>query len=198
MAIITDGTGTSGYSGKVDGNNRFHTRSVTSQENQSATKSGRSFNVNTGEITLTDANETPVLYLKNNEDEDLIITAIAGGLGPTTGGSGGIPKIIIEKNPTAGTIVSGATAVDIKSNRNFTSPKELTADAYKGATGLTMTGGSDHLLIYQTSNGRLFAGIDEVLPKGASIGVKFTPQSGNTSQTIYIALICHIQDDKES
>lgn len=190
---IRDGSG-SGFLAKVNGNLRLYTNSVTVSEDQQATKIGNSYNINTGVITLTSANDTPILYVKNNETQDLHITAIAVGLSPSTGGSGGIPKITVVRGPTAGTIVSNATAVDINSNRNFGSSNTLTVDAYKGATGNTMTGGEDHLILFQTSNGRLFATIDEVLPKGATIGIKFDPQAGNTSQDVYAALICHLED----
>jgi len=60
-----------------------------------------------------------------------------------------------------------------------------------------MTDGVDHLLLYQTTSGRLFAEIDEILPTGASIGVKVDPQASNTSMDVYVALICH-QEDTEN
>lgn len=189
--------GDSGSIAKVDSNNRLHIQAVTTPEEWNANKNGRAFNINTGIITLTDAADTPILYVKNSNDLDLHVSAIAVGVGPSTGGSGGIPKITIIRNPTAGTTISNANAVDINSNRNYGSTNTLTSVvAYKGATGETMTDGDDHILFFQTSSGRLFAGIDEVIPKGGSIGVKFDPQASNTSQDVYCALICH-QDDEE-
>lgn len=193
---IKDGTGT-GNLAKVNANSRLYTSSVSIDENLQATKNGNSYNINTGTITLTDDTQTPVLYVKNNEEQSLHISAIAVGLGPTTGGSGGIPVITIIRNPTAGTIVSGATAVDMEGNRNYGSSNTLSVAAYKGATGNTMTDGEDHILMYQTTSGRLFASIDELLPTGSSIGVKITPQSSNTSMDVYAALICHIEDANE-
>jgi hypothetical protein len=192
---VQDGTGR-GYHAKVDANFRLHTQAVTDTAEQAANREGDAYNINTGVITLTNATETPVLYVKNNEVRDLHIRAIAVGVGPTTGGSGGIPKITVIRNPTAGTIITSTpTDVDINTNRNFGSSNTLTVDAYKGATGDTMTDGDDHLILFQTNSGRLFATIDEVLPTGTSIGVKFAPQSGNTSQDVYCALICYLDDD---
>lgn len=197
MAKIEDGIG-AGALAKVSGTNRLYTSAVSTTENEQATKTGRSFNINTGVITLTDAADTPVLYLKNNEIGSLHITAIAIGVGPSSGGSGGIPKITVIRNPTTGTIVSSTpTDVDIISNRNYGSAATLTVDAYKGATGDTMTNGEDHIIFFQTSNGRLFATIDEVLERGNSIGIKFDPQASNTSQDVYAALICHLEDSNE-
>lgn len=196
MSIIHDGTGT-GQQAKVDANNRLHVQSVSVPAEWNANKNGTAFNLNTGVITLTDSVETPVMYVKNNNETDLHITAIAVGLGPSTGGSGGIPKITVVRNPTTGSIIETTpTDIDINSNRNFGSSSTLTIDAYKGATGDTMTDGTDHIIFFQTSNGRLFATIDEVLPKGSSMGVKVDPQPSNTSQDVYAALICHLDDDE--
>jgi hypothetical protein len=194
--IIEDGAG-NGKRVRVNGNNRLLANAVTITEDEQATKKGRSYNINTGVITLTDAVDTPIIYVKNNGDDDLHITAIAVGLGPSTGGTGGIPKITVTKNPTAGTIVDNATAVDIESNRNYGSALTLVVDAYKGATGNTMTDGTDHLILFQNASGRLFAAIDEIIPKGSSIGVKVDPQASNTSMDVYAALICHLEDPNE-
>jgi hypothetical protein len=193
MSKLEDGTG-QGYLQKVNGNNQAYTYSVSINEDGEATKTGRSYNINTGWITLTNDTVTPVLYLKNNEVEDLHVTAIAVGFGPSTGGGTIIEDIIAVRNPTAGTIVSGATDVDINSNRNYGSASVLTVDAYKGATGNTMTDGTDHLLIAQNDGGRAFATIDEVLPQGTSIGIKITPATGNTNMRVYAAIICHLED----
>jgi hypothetical protein len=193
---IKDGAG-SGTEAKVNENQRLYTSSITVDEDQSATKDGRSFNINTGVITLTDSAETPILYVKNNEDVPLHVTAIAVGIGPNTDGSGSIPVIRIKRNPSSGTIISSPTDADIVSNRNFSSSKTLTVDAYKGATSKTMTGGSDHIIFFQGANGRLFASIDEVLDKGATIGITIDLQPNNTNQIIYGALICHLEDPKD-
>lgn len=188
--------GADGTLAKVDGTNRLWTRSVTINEETEANDNGTAYNVNTGTINLSDAVETPLLYFKNNELEDFHITALAVGLGPTTGGSGGVPVITVVRNPTAGTIISSAVNVDIFSNRNFGSSKTLlNSPAYKGATGDTLTDGGDHLLFYQSAGGRLFATVDEILPSGASIGVKLTPQAGNTSMDVYCALISHLESE---
>jgi hypothetical protein len=194
--MLRDGNGT-GYLAKVNGNNRLYVQSVSISEDEQATKIGNSYNINTGVITLTDSVDTPIMYVKNNEAQSLHITAIAVGVSPSTGGSGGINKITVTRNPTAGTIVSNATAVDINSNRNFGNASTLDVTAYKGATGNTMTDGEDHLILFQTSNGRLFATIDEIIPKGSSLGIKFDPVPSNTSIDVYAALICHLEDVNE-
>lgn len=194
---LRDGTG-SGKLAKVNNNNRLYVNSISTDENQQATRTGRSYNINSGEVTLTNATATPVIYLKNNENEDLHITAFAIGLGTSANGDATIPvKITVVRNPTGGTIVDNATAVDINSNRNYGSSSTLTVDCYKGATGNTMTGGENHILFFQPDFGRLFATIDEVIPKGSSLGVTIEPPTGNTSLLCYAALICHLEDANE-
>ena len=85
--------------------------------------------------------------------------------------------------------------MDINSNRNYGSSKTLTVDAYKGATGNTMTGGNDHIIVAMGTSGRVAISIDEIIPKGSSFGLKYTPQGSNTSQKLYVAVICHLEDE---
>jgi hypothetical protein len=193
MAVIVDGS--SGVTAKVNAGNRLYTRSVSNTEGQQANINGDAYNINTGYITLTNAVDTPVMYVKNNEDEALIIEAIAVGIQPSANGvSTEEPYITVVRNPTGGTIISSPANVDINSNRNYGSQNSIVIDAYKGATNKTLTGGEDHLLIQQNDGGRAFASINEVLPKGASIGVKIKPPTSNTSMDVYVALIVYLRD----
>lgn len=191
---IQDATG-QGPGAKVGSTNRLYTFAISESFEEFANKEGDAYNINTGTITLSDAADTPILYFKNNEDKDLIVTAIAIGAGPSTGAATDANAVItIVRNPTAGTIVSGATAVDMNENRNFGSSKTLTADAYKGATGNTMTDGDDIIQLYQSENSRLFAQLNLIIPKSKSIGIKFDPAASNTSQDVYAALVCHLDE----
>lgn len=194
--MIKDGAG-KGYLAKVNANQRLYTQAITVSEDEQANKKGNSYNLNTGIIDLTNATETPLMYVKNNGDQDLHITLIVFHAYTSTGGSGtdGVPKLVVVRNPTTGTIISSTpTDIDINSNRNFGSAKTLTVDAYKGATGDTMTDGTDHLIVGLGTSGRVPVPIDEVLPKGSSIGIKYTPQGSNTSQKVYAAIVCHEED----
>lgn len=186
---IRDGSGTGNVT-KVDANNRLHVSAETIPTNWNANREGNAYNVNTGIITLTDGVETPIMYLKNNEDWDLHVTAMAVGVGASSGGSG-MNQITVVRNPET---IDFSTAVDISGNRNYGSANTLTVTAYKGATGDTMTDGDDHILFFQGYSGRLFATIDEVIPSGKTIGLKFDPAGANTSVDVYSALICHLVD----
>ena len=194
MSAISIKDGSTGYVAQVDSDLRLQTYAVTINENNQANSKGRAYNINTDDITLTDAVETPILYIKNNEDKDLHITALDLWAGTSTGGTATLgTKWVVERNPTAGTIVSNATAVDIESNRNFGSNNTLLVDSYKGATGNTMTGGTDHLVFRGTLLSRIYVEIDEIIPKGSSIGIHVKPPTSNTSLIVYAAAICHLE-----
>lgn len=185
---IEDNTGNS-FGLKVDSKNRASTFAVTQGEESNAAIDGNSYNINTGIVNLTSANKTAVVYVKNNGDNDLVIPAIFYLIGNSTGGSGDMVWTVL-RNPTAGTIVSGATTVEMPGvNRNFGSSKTLTADIFVGVESETLTNG-DKLIesIINQSATRAALGVGSIIiPKGSSIGVDVTPATGNTSVNIEIA-----------
>lgn len=186
MAIIIDGTGGS-YAAKVTGRNKLATIAVTDTIAAHHTFREDSYNVNTGTISLTSGNKSALLYLKNNEDQDLVVDAIIYLIGTNTGGSGDA-LIQVERNPTGGTIVSGASA-QAPVNRNFGSARTLDSDSYKGAEGNTLTGGTVVVESIFPSTGRyVIAQAGIILQKGNSIGVTVTPPSSTTAQDYQIAL----------
>jgi len=196
MTTIKDGTG-SGYIAKVDNRNRLHTRAVSTDEAFFSLEDGRAFNINTGVIDLSNAVDTPCIYLKNDETQTLVITSVAIGVAASTGGSATIPvEATFIRNPTTGTIITSTpTDVDINSNRNFGSSGTLTADVYKGATGDTMTDGENHIFVYLSHSARAFITIHEAVPKGKTFGVKIKAPASNTSLKVYVALICHLIEE---
>lgn len=189
MTIIKDGTG-NGFNAQVTSNNKLATAAISQSDKAHAADLAERYNINTGDITLTDANETTVLYLKNNEDEDLLVTAAIYNLGATTLGTGDV-KIDIIRNPTTGDIITNASAVAINSNFNFGSSKTASVNAYKGATAdAVITDGTVHLSTRSASNtGRIFIDLENiVLAKGSSLAINYTPPTANTSQIVQFAL----------
>jgi hypothetical protein len=195
--IIQDGTGKS-YGAKVDIDGRLHVDSIGTDREAYSSQLGNSFNLNTGRITLTNAStENAVMYVRNNENYPLVLTNFFYQTGASTGGSGNIFVKII-RNPTTGTIISGATAGDINVNRNFGSSKTLDVTFYKGATGLTITDGSTALeSILATATQRIAVSAGAItLPKGASVGVVFTTPAGNTSMIVEFAIACYLETEE--
>lgn len=190
--FIQDGTGT-GSRAKVTDDNKLTTQSIMEVQADHHSELGDRFNINTGDITLTSAAASGVLYFKNNEDEDFHITIVVYNLGTSTGGSGD-SLIEIIRNPSTGTLISGASAVAVNSNFNFGSADTLDCIAYKGATGNTITDGTVFGTTRSSSNGRIALTLGTiVLPKGSSLGVRYTPQTGNTSQTCQFAISGFVQ-----
>lgn len=194
---IQDGTGT-GKTVKVDNNNQLHTTAITRSNTQDATIKGNAYNINTGDIGLTSTTESAVLYFKSDEaplngETSFIIDAIAIGI-DSLGTTSGMAKITIVKNPTAGTIVTNAVAVDMSENRNFGSSNSLDSIIYKGVEGDTFTDGTDVAQFYQSTGSRGFYTLDFNLPKGSSIGVKIDTQTTAGTTNIYAAIIGHRVD----
>ena len=194
---ITIKNGDSGDIAAVNTKKRLTTQSVTTSETQDATQNGHSYNINTGIIGLTSSTESGVIYFKNDESpingqSDFVVDSIAIGI-DNQGTQTGACKITIVRNPTGGTLISGATAVDINQNRNFGSSNALnsTTLAYKGAEGNTVTGGDDFAIFYQNVGTRGFYIIDIELPKGSSMAVKIDTQTTSGTTNLYCALIGH-------
>lgn len=190
---IQDGTGSSREL-KIDVNNRAQITAIQESFADHAAESSNKYNINTGDITLTDATITSVLYVKNNETSDLVITALIYNLGNTASGTGDV-KIDVIRNPTAGTIITDAVDVLVgtgeESNQNFGASKSLSIDAFKGDTADNdFTDGSVTISTRSAANtGRILISLGALLiPKGKSIGISYTPPASNTSQIVQFAL----------
>lgn len=185
---IKDGTG-QGYAMAVDSNNRAQVQAISEGFNVDAAINGENYNINTGLINLTSANESAVFYMKNDEEKDFIIEEILVIVGESTGGSGNY-EIDILRNPTGGSIITNANDVNTVANRNFGSNRALVADTYKGSEGYTITGGSLFAESLRATPAAVSFDADVIiLEKGSTIGLRFKPQSGNTSQTVSVAIV---------
>lgn len=184
---------------KVSKNQRLEVEAINLVEKDRAAIVGWKFNINTGDITLTNATKTSVLYVKNTDEYDLSLNAFIYNLGATTSGSGDA-NIDAIRNPTAGDIITNANNVEIgagvEANQNFGSTNTLTGLFYKGATGETALSGGNKTIATRSasSTGRIFLDLGNlILPKGTSIGFNYTPPAGNTSQTVQFAIACHLR-----
>jgi len=190
---IIDGTGT-GKRAKVDFNNQLHTFSVIETEQQQAAANGNEYNINTGVIALTGTGESAIIYFKNDEDVDYIITAIALGIGTRSATVTDLATLKIIRNPTGGDVITDATEVDMRSNTNFGSSNTLkeTTLTYKGKDGGTVTGGNDHAIFFG-GDGRLFAGVNIELTKGSSVAATLDLNTSGGAN-VYCALIGYTKE----
>lgn len=182
--VIEDGTG-DGFRARVCKTNRLFTTSETSTVSLVCTVLGNTFSFASGSITLTTASASALLYVKNNEDLDLIVESMRFQAFDSTGGAGGIPIWTVLKNPTAGTIVSAGT-VATPSNANFGSTNTVNVDMRRGGEGFTFTDGTTHANLFGDKiphNFRLETA-EFVIPRGSAIGIRVTPPAGNTNWSI--------------
>jgi hypothetical protein len=188
--IIKDGKG-GGKSAQVDAQNRLSTKAVSEAEEIHAADIGNAYNVNTGLISISD--DATLLYIKNNEDQPIVVKAIALGSfeGITHSDD---PYITIVRNPTAGDLISDGSAVDMNQNRNFGSSSTLSVDAFKGKTSGTLTGGNDLGILQATAGGRSFYTIDLNITQGSSMGIKLTANVTSGSANWYCAAICYVKE----
>jgi hypothetical protein len=187
---IQDGKG-QGYVAQVDNENRVRTQSVSETEALHNLELGNNYNINTGLISIT--GDATLLYIKNNEDKDLIVEALALAMADGNAVYSDDPYLTIVRNPTGGDLISDKTAVSMNQNRNFGSTQTLTADVYKGKVSGTLTGGNDLAILQASSGGRAFYTIDLLLPKGSSVGIKLTANMSSGASNTYIAAITHLK-----
>ena len=187
----------------IDANQHLHTEAVTRAEKDQAALKGWRFNINTGDITVTNATETSMIYVKNTGDDDLVVDSLIYNLGATTSGTGDV-KIEVVRNPTAGGIITNANDVavgpGVSANQNFGSTNTMTGLFYKGATGETLLSGGDGVTISTRSasnTGRIVISLGAMtMPKGTAIGINYTPPTSNTSQVVQFAIACHVRNPK--
>jgi len=189
---IEDGTG-SGFSVKVDGENRLFSRSITESEFEYSVRKGSSFNVNTEFLTITGSSETPIMYLKSNEDKDIILAAWFIGTDNSSGGTrSGLMRVYF--NPTAGSIISSGTDVT-PVNRQGGSSNTLDLDVKSGGDGFTATGYDSTPVLYQTqgASARAFGNVQLSLKKGSSVVVTYLP-NGAQPVEIYTGFQLYISE----
>lgn len=176
---ITDGTG-KGNSAGVDRTNRLLVRNVSETIFQNAAEEGEAFFIGTPIITATTAGESALIYIKNNEDDQLVLGSFFLIAEATASGSPNMFRINWYRNPTS---ISSGTAIPAL-NQNFGSSNTLDADIEYGAEGSTVTGGS--LAATLSFPIGQFNQLDAnlVLEKGSSVAITVTPPAGNTNMPV--------------
>ena len=185
---ILDGTGRN-VKAKVDDSNRLYTQSVNRSEREEESLAGEAYIVGTGFVNLTTSGTSAVLYFKNNEDVDLIITRFLVGVKKSAGGTENFVTGIIYKNPTS--MVSGTGNPLAINNVNFGSSNTVDADSEIGQQGALLAGGSAYLATVAPTENLTSEVASTILPKGSSIGVFITPPPGNTSIDVSVGINLH-------
>lgn len=191
--IIQDGTGTK-LKVKINSENRMLTQTISESEFDHSVGKGEAYNINTEFVTVTGSSEVPLLYIKSNEDRDLVLNAWFIGTDADTGTATRLSLFRVYKNPTSGTIISSGTDIT-PVNRNFGSSNELEVIAKKGGDGFTVSGYELTPVLYQTqgTKQRNFGTVQLVLTKGSSVVVTYQ-QYGLTSNDIYNGFQVYLSD----
>lgn len=180
---IQDGTGR-GFLARVDNENRLLTRASVQSEFDKSTSLGSAFNINTEFITITNATETPLLYIKNEDDFDLIVEAWFVGTDVAIGTATRQSIMRVHANPTGGTIISAGADLDVV-NRSIGSSDELNAVVKSGGDAFTLTTlGTPVLYQTQANVARNFGIVHLSLKKGSSLAVTIQTY-GLTSIDVY-------------
>jgi len=185
---IQDGTG-SKRKVRVSNSNRLYTESVSRTEREEESLLGEAYIVGSGFVTLTGTSTSAVLYLKNNEDVDLVITRFLIGVKKSSGGTENFITGIIYQNPTS--MVLGTGNPLIINNVNFGSSNTVDVDSEIGQTGALLAGGSAYLATVAPTENLTSEAASTILPKGSSIGVFITPPAGNTSIDVSVGINLH-------
>jgi hypothetical protein len=181
--------GNGGNVATVDDQLRLHTQAYTVSSILESALRGRAYDIVSGIIDLTNDTENALLYVLNNEDEDIIMEIFFLDTSLSTGASAGdTGEFSYYFNPTGGTLISDASATTPINNR-IGDPKTLDVTAYKAtAAGKTLTGGTTLAFPIQ-GVGNYVEAPYYVIPKGSSVGVSYTPPASNTSQDINIGIV---------
>jgi len=177
--VLKDGK--TGKTAGVDESNRLKTFAVSQLEETNVALDGDTFTINTSDITLTTANESGVLHISNTDTVPWIFTRLFFNVGASTGGAGHW-RLKAIKNATAGTLISGGTAIT-PVNLNFGKAKTLISTSLKGAEGDTVTDGTDVIdrIVPTAATSVLIANNPLILEPGSTVAFTITPPSGNTS-----------------
>jgi len=200
MGTLNDG-GT-GYSAHVDKNNQMHSFCVTETEANSSVENGKGYNINTGIIALTGTADSGVFYFKNvespiNGETDIVIDTVIIGINTISATATEHPIATIIRNPTAGTVVSDASAVSMNSNSNFGSGNTLTSLIYKGGDGKTITDGTDHAIVLCKEGRTTIPELNIDLPNGSAFGIKIDLNTSGGAN-VYVAVVCHRKDGNDA
>ena len=185
--VIKDGTG-SGNVAKVNSDNQLEVNAISSSVQHDSAIKGKSYQIGTGPVTLTSAGHSGVLYFKNNEENDIVMTAINVTSSKMTGSTAEVFTAVLYKFPTG---LSASTA-QTPLNNNFGSSNTLEVDMESGQEAAVVTAGVAAGSFFIPSATFFNAGIAWVFPKGSTIAMGIIPGAGNTSMTLTVTIEGHL------
>jgi hypothetical protein len=187
METIIDGRG-KGFSLGINSKNRALVRTTSVQQYLKSTWEGLYYEATTGKISLTDANEKGIIYLKNDSLDGhlLVIDRIFWDIWASTGGSGN-GTLIYYRNPA----ITGGTAI-VPNCTLFSQLSQALVTCNKTLTTITGTAWWTSRIAASESvcsdEGRI------TLPPGYSFGLSMTAPAGNTSMDVSVNVAFYLID----
>ena len=177
---IRDGTGRA-YLARVNLDNELAVRATSVEERLAAAIDQQYYEATTGKVTLTDANETGLIYMYNGDtaSREIVIDRVFWDIWTSTGGTGEDGTLTYYKNPT----ITGGTDI-VPNNTHFTAQTAAPGTYKKSLTTMT---GTAWWLGYITDKQSI--ALEEgriVMPAGTSFGISVAAPTGNTSMVISV------------
>lgn len=194
--FIEDGKG-SGSQAHVDQSNRLSTLAQTfSSRAVASVKGDAGYFFTTSAITLTSANESGLLYVKNQSPNRVfVIESVQVSLGLSTGGTAKDVTLKVYPNPTAGTLLTAGTSVSAV-NSNFGSSVPAQAQVLVGAEGSTIVPTATNIQFILRDQLYTTLNVVACLPIGTAAALSITPGTANTSMKVVLAVAgFYIVDD---
>ena len=181
--MLRDGTG-KGYLARINDDNQMVTRSIAVEQRLKSTVDGNYFECTTGQQTLTNATETSVMYLRNDDTAGrfMIVDRLFLDTWTSSNGSGNDGTLRYYKNAA----VTGGTALT-PVNTNYTSAASAPSVSSSAATGAFTTAHasmSGTVWWVERITDKLSLNWSEgafCLPPGASHGITIAAPTSNTS-----------------
>ena len=185
---ILDGGG-KGYKARINSDSQLVTRATAVEQRLQSAVDRLYYEATTGQITLANATETGIIYLKNSNTSGkvIIIDRVFWDVWTSTNGSGadGILRYYINPTYTGGTDITPV-------NTNFASSVDAAGTFLKSLTTIAGTVWWTGYLTDKTSialeEGRI------VIPEGKSFAISVAAPTGNTSMKVSINIAFYYLD----
>ena len=186
---IVDG-GTTSRAARVNSDGNLIVRSIDVEQRLASALDENYYEATTGVITLTDAAETPMIYLKNTRSDGFVLVLDRFFYDVWTSASGtGLGTLKYYRNPT----VTGGTDIT-PNNTNYGTPAAADGDFTKSQTTMTGTVWWTAAVAEESS-----AALEEgriVLKSGSSHGVSLAAPTSNTSMAVSLNVAFYFMDPK--
>lgn len=176
---LKDGSG-EGTLMKIDKSRRAHIQALSIPYEDFAVLEGESFGILTPTTTLTSANYSYLMYFKNDNTHNVVLSHIDIYLGESDSSSNQW-SWDFNLGPTGGTLVTAGSFAFV-ANNNLGSANTLPIIALTGIEGSTVSGGiSVQVPIMGEQKFEFLQHV--VIPPGTSLALGLQPPSGNTVAT---------------